>query len=195
MTTRAHRAVGAAIAGAALLGALAGCGGSAAPAPAAAESHNGHSGSHTMADGQTMSDMSMPDMAGMDMSGHGHGGGGLALWATQKAGGKVMVTDGDGKPMYRSNADGTAPPRSSCAGPCTEQWQPVMIESGQTPELLGVQQAAVGTLKRADGGTQLTLGGAPLYRHAGEAIKQPDPMKFAAQGWYIVNPGGERVTG
>jgi predicted lipoprotein with Yx(FWY)xxD motif len=198
VTTRAHRAVGAAIAGAALLAALAGCGGTATPTPTAAESHSGHSGSHTMEDGRTMSDEEMPDRAGMDMSGHGHGGhggGGVALWATQKSGGKIMVTDGDGNPLYRSSADGTAPPRSSCVGPCTDQWQPVTIEPGQTPELLGVQQTAVGTLKRADGGTQLTLGGAPLYRHAGEAVKQPDPAQFAAQGWTIVDTSGRPVAG
>lgn len=189
MTTRAHRTVGAAIAGAALLAALTGCGGSATPTPTAAESH---SGSHTMADGETMSDEEMPDMAG---HGHGgHGGGGVALWATQKSGGKIMVTDGDGNPLYRSKADGTAPPRSACVGPCTEQWQPVVIEPGRTPELLGVQQTAVGTLKRADGGTQLTLAGAPLYRHVGDAEKQPDPKRFAAQGWTIVNPSGQPVA-
>lgn len=193
MTSRAHRAVGTAIAGTALLAALAGCGGTATPAPTAAESHAGHSGSHTMPDGQTMSDMEMPGMGHMHGMSHG-GEGGVALWATQKSGGNIMVLDGDGYPLYRSNADGTAPPRSSCAGPCTEQWQPVTIEPGQTPELLGVQQSAVGTLKRADGGTQLTLGGAPLYRHAGPAPKQPDPKEFAAQGWYIVTTTGERVT-
>ncbi len=202
-TTRAHRAAGAAIAGAALIAALSGCGGTATtPAPAAAGEHAGHSGSHTMADGRTMSDSEMPDAAGSAMSGHGHGGhgghgggGGLALWATQKSGGKIMVTDGDGNPLYRSDADGTAPPRSACVGPCTDEWHPVTIGPGQTPELLGVQQTAVGTMQRADGGRQLTLGGAPLYRHAGEAVKQPDPKQFAAQGWYIVNPAGQRVTG
>ncbi|TCK27248.1 COG4315 family predicted lipoprotein [Pseudonocardia endophytica] len=187
--TRVHRTVGTAIAGAALLAALAGCGGTPAPAPTAAESHTG---SHTMADGQSMSDSEMAGMEGMDMS--GHGGDGLALWATQKAGGTVMVTDGDGNPLYRSKADGTAPSRSSCEGPCVAQWQPVTVQPGETPDLLGVQQAAVGMLKRADGGTQLTLGGAPLYRHAGEAVQQPDPKQFAAQGWYIVNPSGQPVT-
>jgi predicted lipoprotein with Yx(FWY)xxD motif len=193
--TRVHRTVGAAIAGAALLAALAGCGGTPAPTPTAAESH---SGSHTMADGQTMSDMDMQGMQGMggmqgmDMS--GHGGDGLALWATQKSGGKVMVTDGDGYALYRSKADGTAPPRSACEGPCVEQWQPVTVRPGETPDLLGVQQTAIGLLKRADGGTQLTLGGAPLYRHAGDAVQQPDPKQFAAQGWYLVNPSGQPVT-
>lgn len=192
--TRIHRAVGAAVAGAALTAVLAGCGGTPVPAPTAG---TGHTGSHTMADGQTMSDHEMPGMAGMDMSGHGHGGegGGVALWATQKSGGAIMVTDGDGNPLYRSDRDGTAPPRSACEGPCVAQWQPVTVRSGQTPELLGVKQASVGTLSRADGGTQLTLGGAPLYRHAGEAVKQPDPGQFAAQGWHIVNPTGQRVPG
>lgn len=194
MTTRAHRAVGTAIAGAALLAALAGCGGTPAPAPTAAESHDGHSGSHTMADGRSMSDMEMPDMAGMDMSGHGEGGG-LALWATQKAGGRVMVTDGDERPFYRSNADGAAPPRPACAGPCLAGWEPVLVGAGQTPDLMGVQQSAVGSVQRPDGARQLTLGGAPLYRHAGPSSTQPDPKQFAAQGWYIVSPTGERVTG
>lgn len=68
------------------------------------------------------------------------------------------------------------------------------VAAAQTPDLLGVQRSAVGTVRRADGATQLTLGGAPLYRHAGPAPAQPDPREFAARGWFVVNPSGQRVT-
>lgn len=189
MTTRIRRTMCTLVAGAAVLGAVAGCS-NAAPSgvdPAAHEQseHAGH-GTHSMPGGEQMSDQ--------EMSGHGHGGG-LALWATQKSGGTVMVTDGDGRPLYRSNADGANPARPNCAGACTAEWEPVTLAAGQTPELLGVQRSAIGSVRRADGAMQLTLGGAPLYRHAGAAVAQPDPRKYTADGWYVVNPRGDRVLG
>ena len=136
MTTRIRRTMCTLVAGAVVLGALAGCSGAtgAEPAPAAQSEHTGH-GSHTMPDGQAMSDMDMSghDMSDMQMSGMGHGSeGGLALWATQGSGGKVMVTDGDGRPLYRSNADGAAPARPACVDACTTEWEPVTVASGQT---------------------------------------------------------------
>jgi predicted lipoprotein with Yx(FWY)xxD motif len=195
MTTRIRRTIGTLVAGAAVLGAVAGCANTATSGidPAANEQseHAGH-GSHTMPGGEQMSDQ---EMSGMDMSGHGHGGEGVALWATQKAGGKIMVIDGEERPFYRSNADGSNPPRPTCAGACATEWEPVVVEAGQTPDLLGVQPSAVGTVQRPDGARQLTLGGAPLYRHAGPAPVQPDPRQYAAQGFYVVDPRGERVAG
>jgi predicted lipoprotein with Yx(FWY)xxD motif len=205
VTTRIRRTMYTLVAGAAVIGALAGCSDAATTgvAPAAQSEHAGHgTGSHTMPDGQAMADMDMSDMSASDMSGMDGMDhmdmpgmdGGLALWATQKSGGKVMVIDGDGRPFYRSNADGAAPPRPTCAGPCATGWEPVTVAAGETPDLLGVQRSAVGTVRRADGTTQLTLGGAPLYRHAGPAPAQPDPRQFTAQGWYVVTPRGDRVA-
>lgn len=168
----------------ATLGAVAGLSGSRGADVDRTASEHG-SGTHTMTDGSTMSDTDMHgmhDMPGMD--------GGLALWATQTAGGKVLVLDGDGRPFYRSDADGSGP---ACAGACAAEWEPVTVAGGETPDLLGVQRSDVGTVRRADGTTQLTLGGAPLYRRAGPAPAQPDPAEFAGRGWFAVSPTGAPV--
>ena len=99
-----------AVIAAALVG-LAGCGSAPAPAaPPAAE----------------------PTADGGGHGGHGgHGGGAadgqLELWAVQTSLG-VVVTDGTGDLIYRSDRDGSAPSASNCTGDCTATWQPVLAD-------------------------------------------------------------------
>ncbi|WP_232660999.1 COG4315 family predicted lipoprotein [Pseudonocardia sp. TRM90224] len=155
---------------------LAGCGGAAdppAPAPAAA-SADGGGGGHG-----------------------GHGGNGVvlpALYAVQSGPLGVIATDGAGRLVYRSDADSSAPPTSNCAGPCAETWQPLTVEPGQEPELLGVAKAAVGTVQRADGSTQLTLAGWPLYRHRDDTGGLETAGHHGEGGtWWAVTPTGDKA--
>ena len=132
-----------AVIAAALVG-LAGCG--SAPAPAA------------------------PPAAAATADGGGHGGHGggaadgqLELWAVQTSLG-VVVTDGTGDLIYRSDRDGSAPSASNCTGDCLATWQPVAADLNNPPVLLGVNQDVVGVVSRADGTNQLTIAGWPIYR-------------------------------
>ena len=102
-------------------------------------------------------------------------------------GGGSVVTDGTGATLYRYDKDRPNPSRWTCAGACVKSWIPVIVpDSVQT---VGVAKSLLGTVHR-DGMKQLTLGGWPLYRYAGDS----GAGQLNGQGkdgqWYAVTPGG-----
>ncbi|GAA1838932.1 hypothetical protein GCM10009836_17450 [Pseudonocardia ailaonensis] len=137
-------------------------------------------------------------MPGMDMGampGMSHGSGGVELWAVQSGPLGTVVTDGSGHVLHRFDKDSAAPPTSTCTGACATTWQPFLLPDGQQPELMGVDAAKVGTVKRADGGTQLTLAGWPLYTWS-----RDDGLLSTAEGqgtdstWYAIAPDGTKAV-
>jgi predicted lipoprotein with Yx(FWY)xxD motif len=80
-----------------------------------------------------------------------------------------IVTDKDGMTLYRFDKDTANPPKSNCEGDCAAKWPPVIVPQGAQFQLNGVDQANVGTVARSDGSMQLTVGGWPMYRFAGDA--------------------------
>jgi predicted lipoprotein with Yx(FWY)xxD motif len=118
----------------------------------------------------------------------------VELWAVQSGPLGVVVTDGDGKPIYRYDRDGTKPPTSACTGDCTQQWPPVVLSGNNQPELDGVDPALVGTLRRPDGQRQLTLAGWPLYRHTGDDGGLGSTYGNGLdKAWYAISPSGDRA--
>ncbi|MBB4676036.1 hypothetical protein [Crossiella cryophila] len=102
-----------------------------------------------------------------------------------------IVTDANGKTLYRFDKDTAKPSKSNCADKCLEAWPPALVE-GQ-PTVQGVDQALVGSLKRADGTEQLTLAGWPLYTFAKDT--GPGEMKGQnVQGtWFVAAPDGKKA--
>ncbi|WP_370946908.1 hypothetical protein AB5J62_04880 [Amycolatopsis sp. cg5] len=103
------------------------------------------------------------------------------------------VVDGDGAVLYRYDRDSAKPPMSACVDACTRTWPPVLTTG--TPVAVGIDQKLVGTIPRADGTWQVTLGGWPLYRNA-----TASPGKWNGQGvslaWFAVGPdGSENLNG
>ncbi|MFD0684214.1 hypothetical protein [Actinomadura fibrosa] len=105
--------------------------------------------------------------------------------------GKV-VTDGEGKTLYRFDNDTARPPASTCTNACAKAWPPVWAGTEDT-EVKGVEQSLVGKVKRPDGKWQVTLGGWPLYRYA----KDQSPGDVKGQGvggtWYAAAPTGKKA--
>ena len=103
-----------------------------------------------------------------------------------------VVQDGDGRTLYRFDKDTPKPPASNCNDKCAETWPPLVVAEGSTPQLEGVDPALVGTVKRADGTTQVTIAGWGLYTYS----KDPGPGKWAGQGiggtWFVIQPNGKR---
>jgi predicted lipoprotein with Yx(FWY)xxD motif len=101
-----------------------------------------------------------------------------------------VVQDGDGRTLYRFDKDTPKPPKSNCEGKCAETWPPLLTKG--TPQLEGVDPALVGTVKRADGTEQVTLGGWALYTYS----LDPAPGSWKGQGvggtWFVVQPNGKR---
>lgn len=133
--------------------------------------------------------------SGEQTDGHTAATGEPVLYAVQSGPLGVVVTDGDGRLLYRSEADSTAPPTSRCADACSGSWQPFTVGSGQQPLLLGVDPAVVGTLVRPDGTAQVTLAGWPLYRDPADRGGLTDSGRHGeSDQWFVVTPTGDRAT-
>jgi predicted lipoprotein with Yx(FWY)xxD motif len=169
----------------ALVGVVA-CGGAAEPAepaaPQAAEAPGGHGGGH----------------GGSSGHGGGHGGGVVpapTLYAVQTGPLGIILTDGSGHLLYRSDADRADPPTSACVDACAETWVPVTATPDQELDLAGVKEDLVGRLQRPDGSTQLTLAGWPLYRHRDDNGSLSTAGQNGAEGkWFVVTPKGEKAS-
>jgi len=107
--------------------------------------------------------------------------------------GQVLV-DSNGLTVYLFLGDkGTA---SSCnSTSCMQYWPPVLT-TGAPQAGTGVTASLLSTTARADGTTQVTYAGHPLYRFindkaAGEATGQ-GVNAFGAP-WYVVSPSGAPI--
>jgi predicted lipoprotein with Yx(FWY)xxD motif len=108
--------------------------------------------------------------------------------------GKYLADD-EGHAIYLFTAD--AKGESNCNAACAKMWPPVTT-TGKPVAEAGVDAGMLGTIKRADGTTQVTYNGMPLYYYAqdkkagstmGEELKQ-----FGGK-WYLVSPEGKEVEG
>ncbi|WP_407552832.1 SCO0930 family lipoprotein [Streptomyces sp. Pv4-95] len=75
-----------------------------------------------------------------------------------------IVTDAKGMTLYRFDKDTPKPPKSNCSGSCATTWPPVPADGAEAPA--GIDKSALGSVARADGTKQLTIGGWPAYRYA-----------------------------
>ena len=99
----------------------------------------------------------------------------------------------DGKTVYLFEADKNGKP--TCAGACTQFWPPVTA-SGMPTAGSGLDKTLLGTVKRADGSTQVTYAGHPLYYYSGDS----GPGTALGQGmsafgaeWYVLNAKGSKI--
>jgi predicted lipoprotein with Yx(FWY)xxD motif len=113
--------------------------------------------------------------------------------ATLKLDGRYLV-DGEGHSVYLFEKDEGG--ESYCSGACAAVWPP--LETSKAPRGgAGIQDAALGTIKRSDGDVQVTYQGHPLYYYAADA-STPDKTKGEAieqfgAGWYLVGADGKPV--
>jgi predicted lipoprotein with Yx(FWY)xxD motif len=108
--------------------------------------------------------------------------------------GQILV-DSQGRTLYLFEKDtGTT---SECSGSCAVAWPPVLT-TGQATAGTGATASMIGTTQRADGGTQVTYNGHPLYtfvkdQKAGDTTGQAVDAFGAV--WYVLSPSGNAVTG
>jgi predicted lipoprotein with Yx(FWY)xxD motif len=110
----------------------------------------------------------------------------------------TYITDGSGGSLYLFEGDTSNV--SNCTGACATAWPPFTVTAGQTPTAgTGLQQSLISTITRADGTTQVTYAGHPLYHFSGDA---GSPGATNGQGlnafgalWYLVQPAGTALIG
>jgi predicted lipoprotein with Yx(FWY)xxD motif len=104
-----------------------------------------------------------------------------------------IVHDGAGFTLYKFDKDSSNPSKSNCNGDCAVTWPPVLVRPGSKIFFNGVPRAAIGVVKRDDGGLQVTLGGSPIYRYS----KDTGPGQTNGEGvsgtWFAVSPEGGKV--
>jgi predicted lipoprotein with Yx(FWY)xxD motif len=103
--------------------------------------------------------------------------------------GKILV-DGRGRTLYLFKRD--TPHISSCTGACARVWPP--LTGSRTPAVgAGVSRAKLTTITRADGATQVSYNGHPLYRFS----EDTRAGQLGGQGflgtWFAVSPAGQAV--
>jgi len=89
----------------------------------------------------------------------------LDVGATHEMG--IYLSEVAGRPLYALTAGDPSAP-AMCGGECMAQFEPVLGRAIIGSEYSGVIAAMVGTTTRADGTTQLTYNGRPLFRFRGD---------------------------
>ena len=111
--------------------------------------------------------------------------------ATSKLG-RILV-DSRGRTLYLFEKDKRG--RSACAGTCATYWPPLLTK-GKPTAGSSTKKTLLGITRRADGTTQVTYGGHPLYRFVqdtkGGQTSGQDLQDFGA-GWYVVSPTGQKI--
>jgi predicted lipoprotein with Yx(FWY)xxD motif len=107
--------------------------------------------------------------------------------------GRVLV-DPHGRTLYVFAPD----PRghSTCTGSCVTYWPAVPGADAKDGKTAGVT-ATLGRITRADGSSQLTADGYPVYTYVGDHARgdaNGQGTNLSGGLWWVVSPSGARVT-
>jgi predicted lipoprotein with Yx(FWY)xxD motif len=107
--------------------------------------------------------------------------------------GRVVVNSA-GRTLYLFEKDRSG--QSACDGACATYWPPLISTGGSPLVGAGVDQALVGTTKRADGSEQVTYAGHPLYLYVLD--KKPgdttgEGLTDFGAGWDALTPAGAKI--
>jgi predicted lipoprotein with Yx(FWY)xxD motif len=104
-----------------------------------------------------------------------------------------ILFDGRGFALYAFTRDPRS--RSVCRAACATAWPPYLV-NGRARSTTGVKSSLLGTTKRADGKTQVTYAGRPLYYYIGDR----KPGQVLCQNvnefggiWLVVRANGKLV--
>jgi predicted lipoprotein with Yx(FWY)xxD motif len=111
---------------------------------------------------------------------------------TGKTSAGTVLVNSEGMTLYAFAAD--SPGKSTCTGSCAAYWPPVAAP-GSLSHSSDVS-ATLGTIKRSDGSTQLTVNGWPMYTYAADS----GPGQASGQGenlsggrWWVLAASGSQI--
>jgi predicted lipoprotein with Yx(FWY)xxD motif len=104
-----------------------------------------------------------------------------------------ILFDGRGFALYAFTRDRAG--RSACTGACARAWPPYVVKT-RPKAGTGTTASLLGTIRRGNGGRQVTYGGKPLYYYVGDR----EPLQVLCQNvvefgglWLVVRPTGATV--
>ena len=103
--------------------------------------------------------------------------------------GEVLV-DAKGRTLYVFTKD--KGDQSVCSGKCAAAW-PALTVTGNATAGTGVQASLLSTSKQANGSTQVTYGGKPLYYFAGDTAAGDTKGQGLNGVWFVVRGDGSLV--
>jgi len=99
-----------------------------------------------------------------------------------------ILVDADGRTLYAFTKD--KGDQSACSGECATNWPAL---SGPATAGTGVQASLLSTAMQANGNSQVTYGGKPLYHFAGDAKPGDTNGQSVGNVWFAVGADGELV--
>ena len=92
---------------------------------------------------------------------------------------------GDTVYTFKKDSVGT----STCYDACAQKWPPYIVPAGMHLNIAsGVNAALAGTIVRADGTTQMTYKGMPLYFYAADSATNKTAGQGVGNVWFVVKP-------
>lgn len=114
------------------------------------------------------------------------GSGGMVLAQTSLG---TILAGPTGMTLYMFEPDTST--SSACTGSCASTWPPL---TGSLPSLgSGLAAADFGSLARADGTTQVTFHGHPLYNFSGDKAAGDTNGQGLAGKWYVLGADGNAI--
>ena len=100
----------------------------------------------------------------------------------------AYLTGKGGMTLY-SNSYTDSSTSSACNGSCAQNWPPYLLKAGQTAGGGAGVTGTFGTITRADGTTQLTYAGLPLYYYSGDNAAGDTSGNGLQNGyWQVATP-------
>jgi predicted lipoprotein with Yx(FWY)xxD motif len=103
-----------------------------------------------------------------------------------------VVVDAEGYTLYRFDDDTGGD--ATCTDSCVSTWLPVTVDPAARLRVEGVDDSAVGLIRRREGTYQLTVGGWPLYRFAGDTAPGRTGGHGIGDSWFAISPTGAKAA-
>ncbi|HVW43778.1 MAG TPA: SCO0930 family lipoprotein [Amycolatopsis sp.] len=115
-----------------------------------------------------------------------------AINTTNIPGLDTVLTDQNGMTLYLFTKDSRKPAKSNCDGACATAWPPLTVAGSL--QINGIDPKLVGTVDRADGTKQVTVGGWPVYRYAKDTAPGQAGGHAVGGTWFEIETNGCKVA-
>ncbi|MGW5498741.1 SCO0930 family lipoprotein [Streptomyces olivaceoviridis] len=114
--------------------------------------------------------------------------GSRTILTAQRSAQGLVVASGDGRTIYVNSTDRSEPSTVQCTGTCSDGFTPVPAGTGGIT-IKGLASSDIGSVRRPDGTTQMTLVGFPLYTSTKDT-KPGDTAGGGMPGWFTISLDG-----